>query len=135
MPTYQYVCTTCANPHEAQQSFSDPTLTECPTCPGRLRKVFSAVGVVFKGSGFYRNDSRAPEASNGSAGKGSDATNKDAKADSSTKTDTSGASADAGEEARGSGSGSGAGADAGKATAGAGSPGRSSKPKPAGSAV
>jgi len=59
VPTYQYVCTACGDPHEAVQSFSDPSLTECPSCGGELRKVFSAVGVVFKGSGFYRNDSRS----------------------------------------------------------------------------
>ena len=58
MPTYQYVCTACAEPLEAAQSFSDAPLTECPACEGRLRKVFSAVGVVFKGSGFYKTDSR-----------------------------------------------------------------------------
>ena len=59
VPTYQYVCTACERPLEAQQSFTDDALTVCPVCAGRLRKVFSAVGVVFKGSGFYRNDSRA----------------------------------------------------------------------------
>lgn len=59
MPTYQYVCTDCGEPLEAVQKFSDDPLTECPACGGRLRKVFSAVGVVFKGSGFYRNDSRS----------------------------------------------------------------------------
>ena len=58
MPTYQYVCTECATPLEVQQAFSDAPLTECPTCAGRLRKVFSPVGVVFKGSGFYRTDSK-----------------------------------------------------------------------------
>ena len=64
MPTYQYVCTECSTPLEVQQAFSDDSLTLCPTCPGRLRKVFTAVGVVFKGSGFYRNDSR-PAGSDG----------------------------------------------------------------------
>ena len=58
MPTYQYACTACDERLEAVQSFSDAALTECPACGGRLRKVFSAVGVVFKGSGFYKNDSR-----------------------------------------------------------------------------
>ncbi len=58
MPTYQYTCTDCGIPLETVQSFTEPALTECPTCGGRLRKVYSAVGVVFKGSGFYRNDSR-----------------------------------------------------------------------------
>ncbi len=59
MPTYQYTCTECGQRLEAVQSFSDPALTECPNCHGRLRKVFNSVGIVFKGSGFYRNDSRA----------------------------------------------------------------------------
>lgn len=59
MPTYQYACTECGHEFEAVQKFSDDALTECPSCTGKLRKVFSAVGVVFKGSGFYRTDSRA----------------------------------------------------------------------------
>ena len=59
MPTYQYACTACGEQLEAVQSFSDPSLTECPACGGQLRKVFSAVGVVFKGSGFYKTDSRS----------------------------------------------------------------------------
>ena len=59
MPTYQYACTACDHRFEAVQSFSDASLTECPSCAGTLRKVFSSVGIVFKGSGFYRTDSRA----------------------------------------------------------------------------
>lgn len=62
MPTYQYACTGCGHQLEAVQSFTDPPLTVCPECDGALRKVFSAVGVVFKGSGFYRTDSRATPA-------------------------------------------------------------------------
>lgn len=58
MPTYQYRCTACSKELEAVQKFSDPALTTCPTCSGGLRKVYSAVGVVFKGSGFYATDSR-----------------------------------------------------------------------------
>jgi putative FmdB family regulatory protein len=58
VPTYQYTCTECSEPLEAVQKFSDAPLTVCPACGGRLRKVFSAVGIVFKGSGFYRTDSR-----------------------------------------------------------------------------
>ena len=58
MPTYQYACTACGHQLEAVQSFADEPLTECPSCEGRLRKLFSSVGVVFKGSGFYRTDSR-----------------------------------------------------------------------------
>jgi putative FmdB family regulatory protein len=63
MPTYQYACTDCEHAFEQFQSFSEDSLTECPECSGRLRKVFNAVGVVFKGSGFYRNDSRAASSS------------------------------------------------------------------------
>jgi putative FmdB family regulatory protein len=59
VPTYQYACTACGHELEAVQSFTDAALTECPECGGALRKVFSAVGVVFKGSGFYKTDSRA----------------------------------------------------------------------------
>jgi putative FmdB family regulatory protein len=68
VPTYQYACTACAQRLEVVQRFSDDPLTDCPACAGRLRKVFSAVGVVFKGSGFYRTDSRAAAAA--SNGKG-----------------------------------------------------------------
>jgi putative FmdB family regulatory protein len=59
VPTYQYACTECGHAFEQFQSFSEDALTECPECHGRLRKLFNAVGVVFKGSGFYRTDSRA----------------------------------------------------------------------------
>ena len=59
MPTYQYACTECGHAFEQVQSFSDDALTVCPECDGKLRKVFNAVGVVFKGSGFYRTDSRS----------------------------------------------------------------------------
>ncbi len=58
MPTYQYTCTECAEPVEVVQKFTDAPLTMCGACGGRLRKVFSPVGIVFKGSGFYRTDSR-----------------------------------------------------------------------------
>nr|WP_169983526.1 FmdB family zinc ribbon protein [Microbispora sp. H10836] len=63
MPTYQYACTACGEQLEAVQKFSDDPLTECPACQGKLRKVFSAVGIVFKGSGFYRTDSRSSSTS------------------------------------------------------------------------
>lgn len=59
MPKYQYQCKECGEALEVQQSFTDDALTVCPNCGGDLRKVFNAVGVVFKGSGFYRNDSRS----------------------------------------------------------------------------
>jgi putative FmdB family regulatory protein len=66
VPTYQYQCTQCGAALEVIQSFSDDALTECPECAGRLRKVFNAVGIVFKGSGFYRNDSRSTSTSSDS---------------------------------------------------------------------
>ncbi|KRA31057.1 MULTISPECIES: FmdB family zinc ribbon protein [unclassified Nocardioides] len=59
MPTYQYLCTECSHAFEQVQSFSDDALTVCPACEGKLRKVFNSVGVVFKGSGFYKTDSRS----------------------------------------------------------------------------
>jgi len=67
VPTYQYSCTECEHFFEAFQSFTEDSLTECPECQGRLRKVFNAVGVVFKGSGFYRTDSRKTPASSESS--------------------------------------------------------------------
>ena len=67
MPTYQYQCTECGEGLEAVQKFTDDALTECPSCGGRLKKVFSAVGIVFKGSGFYRNDSRGSSSSSSPA--------------------------------------------------------------------
>ena len=57
MPTYQYACNACDHEFDAFQSFSDTSLTQCPECQGELRKVYTAVGVVFKGSGFYKTDS------------------------------------------------------------------------------
>jgi putative FmdB family regulatory protein len=65
VPTYQYACTACGHQLEAVQSFTDDPLTVCPACDGRLRKQFGSVGIVFKGPGFYRTDSR-----NGSSGNG-----------------------------------------------------------------
>ena len=67
MPTYQYACKECGHQLEAVQSFSDEPLTVCPDCAGQLRKLFTGVGIVFKGSGFYRNDSRNAAKSESSA--------------------------------------------------------------------
>ena len=63
MPVYAYKCKSCGHQLEVRQSFSDAPLSECPQCGGELRKQFNSVGVVFKGSGFYRNDSRASSSS------------------------------------------------------------------------
>lgn len=68
MPTYQYRCTACADELEVFQKFTDASLTECPSCSGELRKVYSAVGVVFKGSGFYATDSRKSSSATSSTG-------------------------------------------------------------------
>ena len=67
MPTYSYACTECDNRFDAQQAFTDDALTTCPQCSGRLRKLFNSVGVVFKGSGFYRTDSRESAKSSAAA--------------------------------------------------------------------
>ncbi len=75
MPVYEYACTECGERLEVRQSFTDAALTECPVCSGRLRKVLSPVGVVFKGSGFYRTDSRA--GANGSSASSKDGPPKD----------------------------------------------------------
>ena len=84
VPTYQYACTACGHRFEAVQSFSDASLTECPECSGKLRKLFGSVGVVFKGSGFYRNDSRSE-----SNGKQKASAGAEAKSDSSSSTSSS----------------------------------------------
>ena len=89
MPTYQYTCTECGEPLEAVQKFTDAPLTACPACGGRLRKVFSAVGIVFKGSGFYRTDSRNGSSATAPASKDKD---KSAGESSSSSTSDSGSS-------------------------------------------
>ena len=110
MPTYQYSCTECGHFFEQVQSFTEDSLTVCPECQGRLRKVFNAVGVVFKGSGFYRTDSRGggsatdtatpsekTDKSDKSAAKGGD------KASSGTSGDQSATSASSGGSTTGAG--------------------------------
>jgi putative FmdB family regulatory protein len=95
VPTYQYACTECDHAFEQFQSFSDDSLTVCPSCDGRLRKVFNAVGVVFKGSGFYRTDSRpdgkaaSTTATKTESSGGSESTSTTTAAPSSTSTATS----------------------------------------------
>ncbi|WP_432019971.1 FmdB family zinc ribbon protein [Streptomyces sp. 1222.5] len=94
MPTYQYQCTECGEGLEAVQKFTDDALTECPNCSGRLKKVFSAVGIVFKGSGFYRNDSRGSTSSSSPASKTSSSSS-DAKPASSASSSSSSSSSSA----------------------------------------
>jgi putative FmdB family regulatory protein len=122
VPTYQYSCTDCGASLEAQQSFSDEPLTVCPECEGRLRKVFSAVGVVFKGSGFYRTDSRpkpseaGASASNGSSSDGSSSDKSGSgSGDSATSSGDSGSSASSSTSGSSSSSGSSKTAKAGSA--------------------
>lgn len=76
MPTYQYACTDCGHAFEQFQSFSDDALTTCPECSGKLRKLFNAVGVVFKGSGFYRTDSRSKSTTSETAAASSSSSDK-----------------------------------------------------------
>ncbi|QWC84148.1 FmdB family transcriptional regulator [Nocardioidaceae bacterium] len=115
MPTYQYACTACDHAFEQVQSFSEDSLTVCPECQGRLRKVYNAVGVVFKGSGFYKTDSRngakgtkggsASEStgseSSGSDSSGSDSSGSDSKGSGSSGSDSKGSSAGANSDSTG----------------------------------
>ena len=84
MPTYEYACTACGHRLEAVQKFTDDALTECPECDGKLRKVFGAPGIVLKGSGFYKTDTRAQDKRSGS----------DTKTESSAKSTDSGSKAE-----------------------------------------
>ncbi|MGI8523386.1 MAG: FmdB family zinc ribbon protein [Nocardioides sp.] len=96
MPTYQYACTECGHAFEQFQSFTDDALTECPECAGRLRKLFNAVGVVFKGSGFYRNDSR-PTSKTSDASDSSDSSTSDSPSSTSSTSSTNGDSGSKGD--------------------------------------
>ncbi len=89
MPTYSYRCTACQNAFDIQQAFTDDSLTECPTCGGALRKLFSAVGVTFNGSGFYRTDSRAGAAKTSSESSSAASTPSSSSGSSSTSTPAS----------------------------------------------
>ncbi len=94
MPTYSYACTDCDNKFDVVQSFSDDALTVCPQCQGRLRKLFNSVGVVFKGSGFYRTDSRSGSGSVPSGeSKSSASTSSSSDGGASSSSSTAGASA------------------------------------------
>jgi len=95
VPTYSYACTECDNRFDAVQAFSDDALTTCEKCSGRLRKLFGSVGVVFKGSGFYRNDSResAKSSSNGAAKSSSSSSSEgSSSSDTSSSSETSSSS-------------------------------------------
>jgi putative FmdB family regulatory protein len=94
VPTYSYACTACEHHFDTVQKFTDPSLTDCPECSGRLRKLFSSVGIVFKGSGFYRTDSRAggpaESSSNGKSESGSNSESKPGSKSESTSESKSG---------------------------------------------
>ncbi len=130
MPTYQYACTNpdCGNRFELVQTFTEPAASSCPVCAERVRKVYGSVGVVFKGSGFYRTDSRADARSgakrdgSGESGAGSESGDKSAKKDGAAKaTDAapagSSSSGSAGSSSGGSGSGSSGSGSSSAATA------------------
>ncbi|GAB3018397.1 FmdB family zinc ribbon protein [Mycobacterium bourgelatii] len=107
MPTYSYACTQCADRFDIVQAFTDDALTTCEKCSGRLRKLFNSVGIVFKGSGFYRTDSReagknssgssnGSSSSNSDSGSGSSSSSGDSKSSSSTEKASSSTPAAAG---------------------------------------
>ena len=112
MPTYSYACTECGDRFDEVQSFSDAALTTCGKCDGRLRKLFGNVGVVFKGSGFYRTDSReaakssaaSSNGSEGSAASTSSTSEKSEKSDKSEKKPEKSTSSSSSDSSSGSGS-------------------------------
>jgi putative FmdB family regulatory protein len=116
MPTYAYKCTACGNAFDVVQSFTDDALTTCEVCGGKLRKLFSPVGVTFNGSGFYRTDSRSKPATSG--------------ASSSSGSSDSGGSGSGGSGSGSSGSGSGS-SGSGSGSSGSGSSGSSASSAPA----
>jgi len=122
VPTYQYACTDCADRSEVVQRFTDEPLTVCTLCGGKLRKVFSPVGIVFKGSGFYRTDSRSGSstvaagkdgAASGPNGSGSSAEGSSGTSEGAKSAESSGSSSSASGSSNGSGSGSGTGSGSG----------------------
>jgi putative FmdB family regulatory protein len=124
VPTYQYQCTECGEALEVFQKFTDDALTVCPNCEGKLRKVYSAVGIVFKGSGFYRTDSRNSSASStASSGAKSETSSSSAKSEGSS---SAGGSSNSGGSSNASGSGS-ASSSSGSSSSSSGS----SSPSPA----
>ena len=128
MPTYEYACTECGDQTEVVQKFTDDPLTVCSACGGRLRKVFSPVGIVFKGSGFYRNDSRASskelagaaQKANGEAGPKPSGDSKPGES-AATKTAANGSAA-GGDSGRGASTSPGSGATSGNGSSPSGKP-------------
>ena len=124
MPTYSYRCTDCSTAFDISQAFTDDSLTVCPSCEGRLRKVFSAVGVTFNGSGFYRTDSRAGAKSSETSGSGSSESGSSGPGSSGSGSSDSGSSK---KESTSSGSGSSSGSARTGASSGSGSSAAPSK--------
>jgi putative FmdB family regulatory protein len=125
VPTYQYACkeTACGHRFEAVQSFSEDAIAVCPVCEGQVRKVFSAVGVVFKGSGFYRTDSREnAKSANGSAANGSEP-----KGSGEKKTESASSSSSSNGSGSGSSSGSSSSGSSSSSTSSGSSSGSTSK--------
>jgi putative FmdB family regulatory protein len=112
MPTYEYACRNCGSHLEVVQSFSDDPLTECPHCEGSLKKVFGSIGITFKGSGFYKTDSRSGSSASRSSGDGAKEpsgdgakeTKKETKAEPATASSASSGSSNSGSAGSGSGS-------------------------------
>jgi putative FmdB family regulatory protein len=129
VPTYQYACTACGEQLEVVQKFTDDPLTVCPACEGRLRKVFSAVGVVFKGSGFYRTDSRV--SANGGAKNGKSTESPGAGSDTS----DSGAASSANSDASSSSSSGSSSSSSGSSSTGSSSAAKSGSTKSGASAA
>ncbi len=134
MPTYEYACSSCDTTHEVQQKMSDATLTECPVCGASgLRKLFTGVGIHFKGSGFYRTDSRDAKSSAGTSASGSsDSTSKGSTTDSgskgtSTDSGSKGTSTDSGSKGTSTDSGSKGSPSKGSPSTGSSSPAPASK--------
>ena len=139
MPTYEYACSKCGEHLEVVQSFNDDPLKKCPACGGRLKKVFGAVGIVFKGSGFYKTDSRnATKASKVTAGSDKAASSETASSESGSSSDSGSTSVTTGPDkandgakkkvASSSGSGSSGSGSSGSGSSGAGSSGASATP-------
>jgi putative FmdB family regulatory protein len=133
VPTYQYACTECDHAFEQVQSFSEDSLTVCPRCEGRLRKIFNAVGVVFKGSGFYRTDSRND--ANGSGASGSGSSSGSSGAGSSNGSSSNGSDGANGSASASSSSGSAGNGSGGSSGSGDTGPGTSSTTKAAAGAA
>jgi putative FmdB family regulatory protein len=102
MPTYEYRCKDCGHDLEAVQAFTDDALTECPTCGGLLKKRFGSVGITFKGSGFYKNDSRTSTSTGSTAGESSGSSS-----ESGSKAESSGSSSESSGSSSGASSSSG----------------------------